>query len=54
MSELCERGVATNLSANLKLWIATQTFACALFARNDGQSATLLKGYCIVVFFGVS
>lgn len=50
MSELCERGVATNLSANLKLWIATQTFACALFARNDGQSARLLKGllYCRV------
>ena len=43
MSELCERGVATNSSANLKLWIATQTFACALFARNDGQSAMLLK-----------
>ena len=43
MSELCERGVATNSSTNLNLWIATQTFACALFARNDGQSATLLR-----------
>lgn len=50
MSELYKCGVATNSSANLNLWIATQTFACALFACNDEQSATLLKGllYCRV------
>lgn len=51
MSELCERGVATNSSANLNLWIATQTFACALFARNDGQSAMLLKRAIVLSYF---
>ena len=53
MSELCERGVATNSSTNLNLWIATQTFARTLFARNDGQSARLLKGLLYCRVFGV-
>ncbi len=51
MSELYKCGVATNSSTNLKLWVATQTFACALFARNDGQSARLLKRVIVLSCF---